>query len=229
MKKAMAFLAAVMAVCVLLAGSKLSADTIVNDGLTSPPWAVGATVTNGTTYDAAVSGQPTPFNQFYGNINASDFSATWTFNYIPPATITGATISLGLIYSPASADTDPVASFTLDGTINLTSLLNTEMNSVQAPPFDDVYEVETITIPSADLADLGTSPVTFSLSLQGPGQGKFGTGPDMQAAIVNSTLDLKTTTTPPPPATPEPATFILFGGGLALVGFLTMRQRLRAK
>jgi hypothetical protein len=223
MMKQLICLTSFVALCVFLGGSALRADTIVTDGLATPPWGVGATVPNGSVYDAAVAGQPAPFNAFHGNINATNFSATWTFSYTPPAKITGATISLGLIYAPASSDTTPAASFTLDGTINLTSLLNTEMNAVHAPGFDDLYEIETITIPSTDLAALGTSPATFTLDLQGPGQGKFGTGPDMQAAIVNSTLDLKTGSVSPPP-TPEPATFFLFFSGLAMIG-LAVRHR----
>lgn len=229
MKKATFCFAAVLAACVFLSVPALKADTIVNDGLTTPPWSVGATVTNGSTYTAAVAGQPAPFDAFFGNSTGTQvFDETWSFSYTPPSTIAGATISLGLIYAPASTDTSPTVSFTLDGTIDLTSLLNAEMNAVHAPGFDDLYEVETVTIPAADLGALGTSPATFALELQGPGQGKFGTTTGMQAAIVNSTLDLQTKiVTPPPPSTPEPATFVLFGLGLAMVGLAVMRRRAR--
>lgn len=228
MKKQLYF-AAVLAACVFLCGLAMKADTIVNDGLTNPPWAAGATVTNGSTYTTAVAGQPAPFDAFFGNSNGSSvFNETWSFSYTPPSTIAGATISLGLVYAPASTDTSPAVSFTLDGTIDLTSLLNAEMNAVHAPGFDDLYEVETVTIPAVDLGVLGTSPATFALELQGPGQGKFATTTGMQAAIVNSTLDLQTkAVTPPPPSTPEPATFVLFGLGLAMVGLAAARRRAR--
>src|SRR5579862_3693673 len=120
------------------------------------------------TFNGKVLGQPAPFDAYIGsNPTGPNFSASWTFGpYTLPTspTITGATITIGILTSPWDGGTltisgnptffpenmNPVKSFTLDGTDILTSLLNADV--VGTP--SNTYEVDTITIPSADLSAL---------------------------------------------------------------------------
>lgn len=193
----------------------------------------GATV-GVATFNTTVAGQPAPFNAFIGsNTTGPAFSASWTFSYSLPAssTISDATLTIGILDSPwegkagnlTPANTDQVQSFTLDSTDDLTSILNTEINTVGTGV--NKYEVDTITIPTAYLADLTSGNATFDLALQGPGNGVLGPTNYLGAGLDFSTLDITTTSTSP---VPEPPTLILFASGL-LGLFLLWHQRGRQR
>lgn len=194
----------------------------------------GTTVAAGTfNGNAVVAAQPSPFNAYIGsNIpNGSNFSAAWEFFYSLPtdSTIDSATVTIGITDSPwegklgilTPANTDQVASFTLDSTHILTTLLNTEINSVGTGK--NLYEVDTITIPNGDLAALTSGSATFALALQGPGNGVLGPTPFLGAGLDFSTLDIMIT-----PSTvttvPEPSTLTLLAAGLLALATLILRK-----
>lgn len=180
------------------------------------------TTTNGT--------QLAPFNAFCGsdsgNGGINNCSANWTFTYTVPAGdgITGATLSLGIVDIDSAASGDQVGSFALNGTDDLTSLLNAAsegLNGGTGSP-NSKFNVLTITIPGADFADLSGGSATFSLTLAAPGLGALGNSPSNGAGLVFSSLDITATSgsTPPPPA-PEPSILALLGFGLVALGAIT--------
>jgi len=190
------------------------------------------TKVNVSTFNTAVGGQPAPFNTFCGSDISSNCSATWTFNYTIPAgdTITGATLTLGILDIDSAATGNQIASFTLDGTDDLTALLNAVSEGINGglgSP-NSYYDVLTITIPGADFTDLGSGAATFALTLAGPGLGTLGNTTYNGAGLDFSTLDI--TATPPSSGggggtpMPEPATWALLGLGLlALVAVMPRR------
>lgn len=232
MKKPFLMTAALAVVLAFAGGQLLKADTIVSLGNTTSGFTSGEQILPGNfTFG---TGAPAPFNEEYGSNGASNdsFNKSWTFNYTPPSTITGATLTIGIYDSPwegsASSttprNTDQVASFTLDGSADLTALLNAEINLVGTGI--NTYEIDTITIPSTDLALLASGSATFSLALQGPGNSLFGPKPSLAAGLEFSTLDLMTGSVKPPATTPEPASAILLISGLAAVGIILKRRAL---
>lgn len=182
--------------------------------------------TDGTTgiktaaFNTAVAGQAPPFNIFCGSDTASNCSASWTFNYTIPSgdTITAATFTLGILDIDSAAPGNQIASFTLDGSDNLTILLNAASEGVNGGTGspNNEYNVLSITIPGTDFTDLSSGTATFTLALQGPGLGIIGTTPDNGAGLDFSTLDITATPGSTPPV-PEPASLSLFLFGLAAV------------
>jgi PEP-CTERM motif len=181
---------------------------------------------NGTTgiktaaFNTAVAGQPPPFNTFCGSDTASNCSASWTFDYTVPSgdTITTATLTLGILDIDSTAPGNQIASFTLDGTDDLTALLNAASEGVNggAGSPNNEYNVLSITIPVTDFTDLSGGTATFTLALQGPGLGIIGTTPDNGAGLDFSTLDITATPGSTPPV-PEPASSSLFLFGIAAI------------
>jgi hypothetical protein len=188
----------------------------------------GQTAVTSGAYAAAVAGQLAPFNAFCGSISGGDCTnVTWTFNYTVPAadTVTGATLILGILDIESSYGTgNPVASLTLDGTDDLTSLLNTA--AVATNSIAGEYNILQINIPGTDFMDLSDGTATFDLTLAGPGHGILGPTASHVSGFVYSTLDITATagSTPPPPM-PEPATSALLMLGLAaLATTATLRK-----
>jgi len=182
----------------------------------------GGTKVSTTAFLTAVSGQPAPFNAFCGSDITANCSASWTFNYTIPAgdTITCATLTLGILDIDSAATGNQIGSFTLDGTDDLTALLNSAsegLNGGLGAP-NSQYDVLTISIPGTDFTDLGTGAATFALTLQGPGLGVIGNTAFNGAGLDFSTLDI--TATPPSSGggggspVPEPGTWALLGLGL---------------
>jgi PEP-CTERM motif len=195
---------------------------------------VAGQVVGVSTFNSTVAGQPAPFNAFIGsNATGPNFSASWTFSYTLPvsSTITGATLTIGILDSPwqgragnsTPPNTNQVASFTLDGTVSLAGLLNTEINSVGTGI--NKYEVDTISIPGADLSALASGSATFALALQGPGNGVLGPTSFLGAGLDFSTLDI--TVTPSSGGgspVPEPSTLTLLAAGLIGLRSLISRR-----
>jgi hypothetical protein len=226
---------AVIVVGLLCAQQLAKADTVQTIG--NPSNFTAGEIVHAGTFNTTVMAepltQPAPFNIFTGSNTAGpNFSATWMFTYSLPAssTITGATLTIGIVDSPwegsatnpTPANTDQVAMFTLDTTDSLTAALNTEINTVGTG--SNLYEVDTISIPGADLADLGSGSATFYLALQGPGSGVLGAPtPSLGAGLDFSTLDISTQQTVA--TSPEPSTWVLLCTGMLFFGI----ERLRAK
>jgi hypothetical protein len=210
------------AVCVAIPAK---ADT-VTESLGTQNFTGGTKVLTGT-FLTAVATQPAPFNAFCGSDTASTLgncSASWTFNYVVPSgdTVTGATLSLGILDLDSAAAGDQIASFTLNGLDDLTSIINTVANGLDGGTGspNSFYEVLTIIIPGADLAELGGTSATFALQTKGPGLGVLGNTTFNGVGLDFSTLSLTVTpgTTPPPPM-PEPSSLALCLAGVAAAGF----------
>jgi hypothetical protein len=229
MTKHLALLSAILASVVLVPQrAKAQVPVDVTLGTAGGNFTVGSTVTSGafnTKVGPSGLNQPAPFNAFCGSDISTNCSASWMFTYAVPAgdEITSATLTLGILDIDSAAPGDQIASFTLDGTDDLTSLLNASsegLNSGAGSP-NSQYNILTITIPTADLAALDTGPATFTLVLQGPGLGVLATSnpPDNGAGLDFSTLDMEAEPgVGPPPPTPEPPTWMLGLTGLLAIG-----------
>jgi hypothetical protein len=213
---------AAVVMCWLCGQQPANADTVATIG--NPLIIATGTTVGVATFITDVAGQPAPFNAFIGSNTAGpNFSASWTFTFTLPTgeTVTGASLTIGILdspwegptaKSPTPKNTDQVASFTLDSTLNLTSILNTEINTVGTGL--NKYEIDQITIPAADLSALASGSATFSLKLQGPGNGTLGLPTNfLGAGLGFSTLDIASQPSTVPP-TPEPATWLLLSTGI---------------
>src|SRR5690349_6687407 len=74
----------------------------------------GQIVSGVAQFNAASTGEPVPFDQFYGSDFTSNFSEPFTFNY-GPGPVTSATLTLGIWDHDSQAAGNQVASFTVDG------------------------------------------------------------------------------------------------------------------
>lgn len=215
--------------CALCVSVPAKADDISTSlGNTSSGFTNGQTAVSSGAYAAAVAGQLHPFNAFCGSISGGDCTdVSWIFNYTVPATdtITGATLTLGILDIESFYGTgNPVASFTLDGADELTTLLNTA--AVATNSVAGEYNVLEINIPGTDFTDLSDGAATFELTLAGPGHGTLGLTASHVSGFVYSTLDITATpgsTTPPP--MPEPSTSALVMLGLAALATTTALRR----
>ena len=182
--------------------------------------------TNGTTVGAGTfnttdSGQPPPFNTFCGVDTSANCSASWTFTYsnLSGITLSVATLTLGILDIDSKATGNQVASFTLDGTDDLTSEMNTAsegLNGGTGAP-NSQYDVLTISIPSTYFADLQSGTATFALTLQGPGLGVLGNTTYNGAGLDFSSLYIDT---------PEPTSWAFFLIGLLCVAIkLVLNKR----
>jgi hypothetical protein len=84
----------------------------------------GTKVATGT-FATAHAGDPSPFDGTFNGTDPSgpNFSASWTFSYGALSNITAATLSLGILDSDSAATGNQVASFVLNGSIDLTTPL----------------------------------------------------------------------------------------------------------
>jgi hypothetical protein len=186
-------------------------------------WVDNTTVGTGT-FNAAVAGQPAPFDQFYGSdVSGSNFSNSWT--YSGPAiagTITAATFSVGIDDSDAATAGDQVASFVLGG-IDLTASLNTAFNSHGGA--SGKYNIYLITLPSSTFAALATGTPTLGLTLQNGG-GILGPTDFNGAGIDFAEIDITAAT---PGTVPEPSVLALLLTGIVVFPIRRMvARRLRA-
>ena len=186
----------------------------------------GSTVGAGT-FNITDIGQPAPFNMFCGSdTTGPNCSATWTFHYaVPSFTIYGASLTLGILDIDSAAPGNQVASFTLNGSYDLTSVLNTAsegLNGGTGAP-EKQYDVLTITIPASDFAALAGGSATFALTLQGPGLATptmlnpTGRTPFNGAGLDFSTLNI---------VSPEISCWMLFLSGMLLIGIKLILSKL---
>ena len=221
--------AAAALACALCFATAAKADTI-DTSIGSQHFTAGTKVTSAA-YAAAVSGQPAPFNAFCGSDTSSNCSTSWIFNYAIPSgdTITGATLTLGILDIDSAAAGNQVGSFTLNGSDNLTGLLNTASEGVEggAGSPNSYYEVLSITIPGTDLTALLGGSATFALALSGPGLGVLGTTTFNGAGLDFSTLDITASagSTPPPPPVPEPSAATLLVTGIVALSLRALVSR----
>jgi hypothetical protein len=206
------------------AAASLPAVT-VTDG-SSAGFANGSTNARVGTWNTDTAGNTAPFNGFIGSDTSSNFSASWTFDYSAISdTITSATLELGIYDIDSAAALDEVASYT-EGSVDLTSLLNSAANALNGSTGakNNEYDLLTITLPSTTFADLATGTVDISLALQGPGLGTLGNTSFNGAGIDISTLTINTQETS---STPEPATLTLLLASGCLICLIAGFRRLR--
>ena len=160
------------------------------------------------TYLTAVSGQPAPFDHFIGSDTAADFSTGWTMTYLPPASVGGASLTLGIYDHDSKASANPVSYFGVNG-VDLTSLMNATLTSHGGANTE--YNVYTVILPGSVYAGLQSGTADFQLTLKGPGSSVLGDTTFNGSGLDFATLYL---------AIPEPATEAWFGAaaGLALAG-----------
>jgi len=168
-------------------------------------------------FNTTVAGQPAPYNGVIGSdIFGPNFSATWTFTYVPPAQqIQSATLTLGIYDDDAQAAGNQVVSFTLNGSVDLTSNFSAVAEGHGGA--NGHYDVLTESIPAFALASLAGGTAAFSLALVGPGMGVFGLTPFNGAGIDFSSLSIATAT-----PVPEPSSRNLL---LLAAGFIAFARR----
>ena len=165
-------------------------------------------------------GEPAPFALNVG----SDFTAgsfanfAFTFNYPSLGAVAGATLTFGIFDLDSASPGSQIASFTLNGTQDLTAFLDAAAEA--DPAADEVVRVFSLALPSSVFASLAGGTAAFSLTLQGPSTIGNGTpGPGNGAGLDFATLQLTSSTVP------EPGTWALLGTGLLAVGGVAARRR----
>ncbi len=209
------------AVLVAAGAGALHAGTITLGS--SAGFADGSTNARVSTWNTAVAGNPAPFNAFNGSdVSGPNFSATWQFNYAPLGSpVTSATLTIGIYDLDSAATGNQIFAF-MEGSNDLTSLLNTVAEGLHSGTgaVNNEYDILTINLPSSTFADLQNGTPSFTLTLQGPGLGTLGATTSNGAGIDFSTLN--TDISGP---TPEPSTWILSAGGLLSVVLLRRFRR----
>ncbi len=212
---------AVLLFTLVLAQSNSAQADIIAQTLGHQAFPDGTKVALGP-FQTAHAGDPFPFDGTFSGSDTSstgpNFSESWTFSYGAPSSITSATLALGILDSDSAATGNQVASFLLNGTIDLTVPLNAAFEA--NPSANSFVNDYTITLPNSAFSQLATGSATFALTLQGPGLGVLGQTTFNGAALDFSTLTITTQTTP------EPSSIVLLCAG-ALVLAAYRRQRAR--
>jgi hypothetical protein len=175
----------------------------------------------------SLTGQTAPFDGNYigSDISGPNFSADWTFNYTlgPSTTVIGASFYLQ-IYDADAAGTSgrPIGKFTING-VDLTAALNDQfaldpLGTTNTNKTGNLNK-ETLSLPSSMYASLEAGSAITHLELTGPGWGVLGSTTYNAAFLQYSKLDLQTS------SIPEPSTFIMLLGGLAVTVGWRSRKR----
>jgi hypothetical protein len=177
----------------------------------------GQTGVGTATFNTAVSGQPIPFDKFYGSDTSANFSEPWTFNYSFPVggAITGATVTIGILDADTAGAGDQVSSFLLDSTNDLTVAANTQFNA--APGATGEYNVYNVPIPSSAFSSLTDGSATFALGLTN-GLGVLGATQFNGAGLDFSVLSIQV-------PVPEPASVVLMLLALSGLAFAAAVRR----
>jgi hypothetical protein len=188
--------------------SPLRAALALSMGLTGTASAVTTTIgtqhfTNGQTvgtgtFLGAVSGQPAPFDQFYGgDVAGPDFDVNWTFNYVAPAAVFSATLTIGLFDGDFTASGQQLSQLTIDG--NPITLAGASFEA--GPGGSGQYGVYSIALPPTVFTSLADGSAAVHFALQGPGLGVIGETTNNGAGIDFATLDIQ--------EVPEPGASVL--------------------
>ena len=170
-------------------------------------------------YNRAQRGEPAPFSAFRGRDTGPRgvfFSESWNFDFTPNASITAASLMLGLFdHDCISASCTPVGSFEVDGK-DLTAALNAALQATGT--FTNAsYDIVTVDLGSL-LGDLADGVVNMSLTMQAvPETGFLGNGMGLDFAKLTILSDSVV-------AVPEPGTLAVLGLGLAGLSFLRRRR-----
>ena len=211
-----------------LAVSSLVQGAVISTSLGNTTSAlVNGAIQSTTSVNTTQSGQPAPFTGNCGSDLTTNCSANWTFNYtvLPGQSITGATLLLGIWGIDSAAPGLQVASYALAGGDDLTGLLNTVSEALNAGTGanHNEYDILSVSIPNTSLSLLSGGTAQISLALQGPGLGVLSptTNPPFNGAkLVFSTLNIDTTEVTD---APEPSFMTLIP--MALGAFALLRRR----
>ena len=214
-------IAAVMLFVLIFARSNSAGAAVITQTLGHQAFPNGTKVAL-VPFATAHAGDPFPFDgTFFGSDpSGPNFSASWTFSYGALSNITAATLSLGILDSDSAAPGNQVASFVLNGSIDLTAPLNVAFEA--NPSANSFVNDYSITLDASAFSQLGTGSATFALMLQGPGLGVLGQTMFNGAALDFSTITITTQ------SVPEPSSMVLAGfAAAALVVPLFRRYRIR--
>ena len=212
----------------LIATSALVNGAIINTsfGNTAPGFADGSFQTTLAVNNAQTGA--VPFTGNCGSDASLNCSANWTFTYSIPSgdTIVAANLILGIWDIDSGAPNNQVASYTLTGGDDLTSLLNTVAEALNGGTGanDREYDVLSVAIPNSSFTQLASGTAKISLALQGQGLGANTASPDTPfngAKLVFSTLEI--TAAEP---TPEPSYFALVPMALGALALLRRRPKI---
>ena len=218
-----------ISVTAFLATSSLVQGALITTSLGNISSAlVNGAVQTTVSVNTAQSGQPAPFTGNCGSDASMNCSANWTFSYSIPSgdTIVGANLTLGIWDIDSGAPGPQVASYTLSGGDDLTSLLNTvaEALNAGAGSKNSEYDILSVTIPNTSFLQLASGTAQISLGLQGPGLGVTATNPTFNGAkLVFSTLNIETTEAT---NTPEPSYFTLVPMALGALALFRRRRKI---
>lgn len=170
--------------------------------------------------------EPPPFNGLIGNDASSDMNTGFTFNYgVVSDPVSQVILTISLWDSDSGQGFSQLALFRLNGTIDLTEVLNSRMEA--EPGLDNQIRIHNFNLPSSAFASIASGTATFELVLKGPGFGPNGAStPSNGGGLDFARIDILTRDPQPPPAVapvPEPSTAMLLGAGL-LAGVLFRRK-----
>ena len=132
----------------------------------------GSLLADAAAFNGPSAGEPAPFDSFKGSDYNADFSGSWTFNF-SPGSYSSATITIGLFDADGSTQGDQVSFFGFDG--NDMTVIAVGATNDFGVGFQLQYNVYSMTIPVAALADLSDGSATFTLTLQRGLEGPPGT------------------------------------------------------
>lgn len=188
-------------------------------------------VNGAVTNSLAVTAAQTGTGAFLGSCGTdtalnNNCLASWTFNYLVPAgeTVTGGSLSLGLVDIDSKASGSQVNNYSVTGGDNLTLPLNTAAELIQSP--NSHYNVFSLAL--TNFAVFNSGSATVNLALMGPGLGLLPTNSN-GAYLIFSRLDL--TSTPDsgnPNPVPDPASSaMLLTTSLGILALARANKRAR--